>query len=294
MSWTDPEIAGYVDGPGGRTWFRQNGLAQSRPAIVGITGGPGMSHHYLMPLTALCDRHPVVLYDQLDTGNSDRPGDPANWTIGYFVEEIERVRLALGHGALILAGHSWGGLLAYEYALRHPGSTAGLILVSPCLDAARWSEDARALIAGLPDYAQRLIRECEASDDFANPGYQHANELFMARHLRRKGGRPPHHVRSGELFNQSLYTHIWGPSEFTARGTIRDYDGSPRLAEVSAPVLYVCGEHDEARPATLREFAGRMQDAAVVELPEVAHLSFIEDEPAFLGAVRNFLERRFP
>jgi pimeloyl-ACP methyl ester carboxylesterase len=63
---------------------------------------------------------------------------------------------------------------------------------------------------------------------------------------------------------------------------------------VSAPVLFVCGEHDEARPGTLRDFAAMMKDATVVEISEVAHLSFVEDEPAFLGVVRDFLERRFP
>ncbi|WP_343116685.1 proline iminopeptidase-family hydrolase [Ostreiculturibacter nitratireducens] len=292
--WIDPEIAGYVDGPGGRTWYRQNGLQPTRAAVMGITGGPGMSHHYLMALAALDDLQPVVLYDQLDTGNSDRPGDRSNWTIDYYVDEIERVRAALGFERLIPAGHSWGGLLAYEYALKHPDRTAGLILVSPCLSAERWSRDAQELIAGLPDYLQRLIRECEADNDFDNPGYQHANEVFMKRHVRRKGDRPPHHARSGELFNEALYNFIWGPSEFTARGVIRDYDGLDRIGEVSAPVLFVCGEHDEARPDTLRAFASMMKDATVVEIPEVAHLSFVEDEPAFLGVVRDFLERRFP
>ena len=57
-------------------------------------------------------------------------------------------------------------------------------------------------------------------------------------------------------------------------------------------MLYVCGEHDEARPNTMREFAGWMRDAEVAVIPEVAHMSFIEDEAAFISAVRSFLERR--
>lgn len=291
--WIDPEKAGFVVGPAGRTWFRLNGAAHDRPALMGITGGPGMSHHYLLPLTTFADRHPVVLYDQLDTGNSDRPAASENWTIDAYVTEIERVREALGLEAMIPAGHSWGGLLAYEYALRFPGRVAGLILMSPCLSVTRWMKDVRSLVSELPDYVQSLIWSGEKQGDFVDPGYQHANDVFMSRHVRRKGERPPHFVRSNRMFNEALYTHVAGPSEFTIIGTVRDYEGVDRIAEIDVPVLFVCGEHDSARPDSMREFAAMMADAEVSVIPEVAHLAFIEDEPAFLAAVGGFLERRF-
>jgi proline iminopeptidase len=290
--WIDPEIAGYVATPKGQVWYRLNGAGLARPCLLGITGGPGLSHHYLLSLTSLSDQHPVLLYDQLDTGNSSRPGDKANWTIDYYVDEIESIRRELGIDALVPVGHSWGGLLAYEYALKYPSSVAALVLVSPCLSAARWTADANALVAGLPQYAQKLIRDGEATGDFEDPGYLHANEVFKARHLRRKGERPPHYLRSGELFNETLYNHINGPSEFTMLGTLRDYEGLGRIGEIEAPVLFVCGEHDEARPSTMHEFAGMMRDAIVAVIPEVAHMSMLEDEVAFTGVIRNFLERR--
>ncbi|HEX9260836.1 MAG TPA: hypothetical protein VF855_14955 [Acidimicrobiales bacterium] len=87
--WIDPEVAGYVEVQGGRIWYRANGLEHAdRSAVVCITGGPGMSHHYMYPFLALADERPVVLYDQLDTGNADRPGGPTNWRIERFVDEI--------------------------------------------------------------------------------------------------------------------------------------------------------------------------------------------------------------
>lgn len=292
MNWIDPETAGYIEGPEGRVWYRMNGSGSARPAVLGIAGGPGMSHHYLLPLTSLADRHPVLLCDQLDTGNSDRPGNTENWTVAYYVDEIERVRQALGIAKLIPTGHSWGGLLAYEYALKYGESIAALVLVSPFLSASRWRADADTLVSGLPAYAQKLIRDAEARGDFDDPGYQHANDLYKSRHMRAKGDRPPHYNRSGELFNESLYLHVNGPSEFTVQGTIGDYEGLHRLGEIKVPVLFVCGENDEARPDTLQEFAAAMKDAEVAVIPEVAHMSFIEDEAAFLAQVRNFLERR--
>lgn len=293
LVWIDPEIAGYVHGPGGRTWFRQNGQQQAGPAIVGISGGPGMSHHYLMPLTAFSYRHPVVLYDQLDTGNSDRPGDKSHWTVENFVDEIERVRASRNLEALILAGHSWGGVLAVEYALKFPSRTAGLILISPLLDTKRWIADVQELISELPEYVQKLIAEGEAKENFTDPGYLHANDIFKSIYGRRKTPKPPHHLRSNELFNEALYSHMWGPSEFTVRGVMQSYGCLDRLGQIAQPVQFVCGEYDEARPDTLREFAAIMPDAIVSVIPDVAHSAFTEDEAAFLSAVQNFLNARF-
>lgn len=292
MDWKDPEIAGYAAVSGGRIWYRMNGSARDGAPVVGITGGPGMSHHYMLPLTALADARPVVLYDQLDTGNADRPGDPANWTVARYVAEIEALRAALGRERLILAGHSWGGLLAYEYALAHPDRIAGLLLLSPCLSAARWVEDCRLLIAGLPRYLQAIIADCEARGAYADEGYLHAEKEFTARHVRRIDPRPPELARSAAEFAGNLYNHIWGPSEFTPTGVIRDYDGLPRIGALKAPVLFLCGEHDEARPETMRDFAAMVPGSEVAVIPGASHLTFNERTEAFLSAVRDFLGRR--
>ena len=207
---------------------------------------------------------------------------------------MERVRKALGLAKLIPAGHSWGGLLAYEYTLKYPENVAALILVSPCLSAARWKEDTDLLITGLPDYVQSLIRDGEMKGAFTDPGYQHANDVFKSKHLFCKGDQPPHLAKSFKVFNEAIYNFMWGPSEFTARGTFKDYDGTGRLGEVSVPTLFVCGEHDEARPETMRRFADQMGDASVVVIDDTAHMSFVEDEAAFVAEVGAFLERHFP
>ena len=107
----DPEIAGYVAVEGGRVWYRINGIehfAEGKMPLLVIHGGPGFSHHYLLTLTDLADERPVILYDQLDSGTSDRPGDPANWTVERFVDEVDHVRSALGLDRLVVLGSSWG------------------------------------------------------------------------------------------------------------------------------------------------------------------------------------------
>ena len=76
-----------------------------------LNGGPGLPCNYLRdPLLRMVDAgYRVVTYDQLGTGESDKPKDTSLWTIGRYVEEVETVRQALGLGKIHLLGHSWGG-----------------------------------------------------------------------------------------------------------------------------------------------------------------------------------------
>jgi proline iminopeptidase len=86
-----------------------------------LNGGPGIRCDYLRdPLLPLAEAgYRVVTYDQLGTGESDKPKDKALWTIGRYVEEVETVRHVLGLGRIHLLGHSWGGWLSIEYALKY-------------------------------------------------------------------------------------------------------------------------------------------------------------------------------
>ena len=87
-----------------------------------LNGGPGLPCDYLREAhSCLVDQgYRVVAFDQLGTGASDRPTDPALWTIGRYVEETETVRKALGLGKVHMLGHSWGGWLGIDYALTYP------------------------------------------------------------------------------------------------------------------------------------------------------------------------------
>src|SRR5688572_31274989 len=81
---TGPERTGYADAPGGRIWWRMDGirhLRSQRVPLIAIHGGPAGSHDYLLPLTRLSEERTIVLYDQLDCGDSDKPSDARNWTV---------------------------------------------------------------------------------------------------------------------------------------------------------------------------------------------------------------------
>lgn len=290
MAWDDPEIAGYVAVPGGQIWYRVNGLVhRDRTPLVAINGGPGMSHHYMVPLLALAEERPVVLYDQLDTGNADQPNDPANWTIDRFVAEVKALREALALTSVVLLGHSWGAIVALEYALGKPAGLDALVLASPAISIARWIQDTAALVARLPEDLQRIIADCEARGEFESPEFGRAIREFGLRHICRKDPRPEYVLKSFSVFGSPLYNAMWGPSEFSARGTLKSYERADRLGDIAVPTLITCGEHDEATPAACREFAAAVPVASVAVIAEASHFTFAEQPEAYVAALRDFL-----
>src|SRR5688500_13940495 len=102
---------GYVAVEGGRVWYGVVGAGAGAP-LLALHGGPGYPHDYLEPLERLAGERPVIFYDQLGCGRSDRPDEPALWRVERFVDELGRVRAELSLEQVHLLGHSWGSMLA--------------------------------------------------------------------------------------------------------------------------------------------------------------------------------------
>jgi len=293
-----PDRELLVPVPGGRVYVRINGdLQNGKPPIVMLHGGPGSSHWYFLNGTALADQRAVILYDQLDSGRSEWPDNPANWTIDRFVAELEAVRIALAVPRWHVLGASWGGTVALEYGARRPAALAGLILQSPLISTHVWLQDARALKDGMPAATRALLDGCDAPGFAAQADCDAATNAFNARHVRMHA--PPLAIAAYKAalprsFSEGIYNHMWGRAEFTATGTLRDYDGRPLLASLDAGrSLFIAGEHDEARPATIKAFAGMVPGRArFAEIADAAH-SVMNDNPlAYLAALRPWLAAR--
>jgi proline iminopeptidase len=288
----DPEEAGRCPAPGGAVWYRIDGKAKAargRTALLCIHGGPGLSHHYLLSLVALADERPVVFYDQLDGGSADRPGDPANWTVERFVDEIDAVRRHLNLAQVHVLGSSWGGTIAAEYAIRRPPGLRSLILASPLLNTPRWVADCTAHRRALPADLQAVLDEHEAAGTVESEAYQDAVMVFYKRHLCRMDPWPWEVERSFALFNYDLYHAMWGPAEFTATGTLKDYDATARLGRIAAPTLVTAGEHDECTPAAAHELAALIPGAQVAIADGCSHMAHLEKPAEYLAVVRGFL-----
>ena len=291
----DPQLAGYIPVEGGRIWYRMNGSEHvGNTALLVIHGGPGFSHHYLEPLTDLARDRPVIFYDQLDSGNSERPGDPANWTVARFVSEVDSVREALGLHELFILGSSWGGTIAAEYAMRRPKGLVGVVLASPLISTPRWIADNAGYRNRLPPDVREVLNRHEEAGTVDSPEYLDAVMVFYRRHVCRLDPWPDYVNRSFELANLDLYVTMWGNTEFNATGTLKDYDASSRLERIAAPTLYTCGEYDEATPAACRHFSSLTPGSELRVIPDASHTAFAEQRDLYLETLRQFFRRVAP
>lgn len=274
---------------GGRIWYKITGTGPGTPVIL-LHGGPGYSSFYMKPFEELGDDRPVVRYDQLGGGRSDRITDTTLFTIDHFVRELDSLRAHLGIEKAHLFGHSWGTILAVEYYRAHPDRVASLTLGSAALDIPAWERNARRLVTTLSDSSQRAIRVREAEGRFDAPDYQAALGEFYGLYVWR---RPVQADLDSTFatFNEAIYQYMQGPSEFTITGTLKRYDATPELASIRVPTLYTVGEFDEADPPTIRRFADLTPGAEIVVLAGAAHLTPWDAREANVAAVRAFLRR---
>lgn len=292
----EPDRELMVPVEGGRIYVRVNGdLRGPKPPLVYMHGGPGSGHAGLLPLTALADERAVILYDQLDSGRSDAPEDPANWHVSRFVDELDHIRDALGITRWHVGGGSWGGTLALEYGARRRPELASLVIQSPLISTRRWIADANLLRSRLPEEWRATLDACDGPAPPPASQCDAATSAFYERYVARSvrmSGVTAYRAAQPRQAGQKIYEGMWGKAEFVSTGTLKDYDGEPLLAKLDGPrTLFVCGEYDEARPATVAEFAHRVPGATFREIRGSAH-SILTDAPdAYLGLLRSWFAR---
>ncbi|MFO7986791.1 MAG: proline iminopeptidase-family hydrolase [Desulfatiglandaceae bacterium] len=280
---------GYIPVAGGKIWYKAVGKNQQGVPLLVLHGGPGASHDYLESIEGLAHDRPVVFYDQLGCGNSDKPEDTSLWTIERYVDELHQLRLALGLKKVHLLGQSWGTSLAVDYVLRHPQGIASLVLSGALLSTSRWIEDQNAYIAELPADLRETIRNCEHAGAFDSVPYQDALTAYYKIHVCRLDPWPECLNRSFEKLNFSIYEYMWGPSEFTVTGALKHYERVHRLKEISVPVLFTCGVYDEASPSTTRYYQKSLPGSDVHIFEDASHEHHLEKPQEYLQVVRDFL-----
>lgn len=281
---------GYVNVEGGRIWYEVSGSGNASPLLV-LHGGPGSSHLTMSPLRALQDERPVILYDQLGCGKSDRPADDSLWVIDRFVRELDELRKALGIEHVHILGHSWGTMLLTDYLLTKPHGVESAIFSGPCLSAARWVEDANRYRRNLPEDVQEVLRECEAAGDTDSDAYRDAAQVYMKKHVCRIELPQELREKQKQFVGKDVYNTMWGPSEFHATGNLKDYDRTDVLHEIRIPCLFTCGRHDEASPESTRYYQSLVLGSELHVYSDSAHLPQLEQTDEYIRVVRDFLHR---
>jgi proline iminopeptidase/L-proline amide hydrolase len=280
---------------GGTLYVRVNGdLAGPRAPLLLAHGGPGGCHASLVPALALAEDRAIILYDQLDSGRSDRPADPANWTVPRFVDEVAAIRAALGLDRLHVFGHSWGATIALEYAARRPAGLESLILMGPLIATAAWMADAAMLRARLPAAVQSVLTACEGPNPPGEAACAAATDAFYARYWRLRPVAPAvaaYEASIPKCRATGLYEAMWGDSEFRATGTLRDYDGTALLGQVTVPTLVMIGDSDEVTVPTARRFASLAPQGELIVVPDAAHRIQSDRTDLFLAHLHDWLQR---
>ena len=247
---------------------------------------------WLSGLGALGTDRPVIFYDQLGSGRSKAPPDTTLWRLERFVDELEAVRSALHLSETHLYGFSWGGTIVLEYLLtRHPRGVRSVIFASPLISTPRWIADARRLVSTLPDSIREILDRHEAEGTTDAGEYKAAIRVYTQRFgLRHAVPDDVMHTCDGAgTANGELYRYMWGPSEFDATGTLKGYDRSARLGELSLPALFIVGRYDEATPETVSDFQRQVPGSRLVIVEDAAHAALLDAPGPYVAEVRRFL-----
>ncbi len=263
-----------------------------------LNGGPGATHEYFECMESFLPAEGIefIYYDQLGCGNSDNPHDTAMWSLPRYVEEVEQVRTALHltKDNFYLLGHSWGGILAMQYALKYQDNLKGLIIsnmMSSCPDYGKYGEE--VLAKQFDPKILDSIRTIETKKDFDNPKYM---ELLMpnfyAKHiLRMPVDKWPEPVnRSFAKMNRSLYVTMQGPSEFGIAGKLTTWDVKAELPKIKTPTLTIGGTYDTMDPEHMKWMSTQVQNGRFLLCANGSHMSMYDDQQTYITGLIKFMK----
>ncbi|MBO6555821.1 MAG: proline iminopeptidase-family hydrolase [Pseudomonadales bacterium] len=279
----------YVEHLYGRTWYRKRGSARSNKLpIICLHGGPGGHSTFMEGLFELADERQVFLYDQVGGGKSSATGK-RQWTVPTFVRELEILRETWGIDRFHLFGASWGTTLALEYYLKHANRVESLLFQSPMFSAKDWQDDANRLIKKLPATERKVIHYCHEIGATDSKVYRDAMKRYYAKHVCRNPKRAKLAATVKNAHGNEVYEYMWGVSEFSSTGTLKDYDRTKSLKTIKVPTLLVCGQYDEATPKTARRYSAQIPDSRFVEIKGASHAILSEKPAQLIKVVRSFL-----
>lgn len=276
------EIYFDIDGPELRI---ADGRLEKKPTLIALHGGPGFDHGYLRPgLGPLRDHAQVVYVDLRSQGRSGRP-PLATFTLEQAADDVAALCKLLDIEHPIVFGHSAGGFVALNMAIRHPALVGGLILCDSAATLAPIEDGgppaptlASRAGSDVLDAAKRLSGGDISAESVKN---------FLDKVLPFYGGPshmdvPPKIARLSSL-NIEVMAYF-----FNTLGPL--YDVRAALPSIKAPALVMVGKYDwVSPPRASRAIARGIPDAKLIEFANAGHFGFSEDPELFLNAVTTFI-----
>jgi proline iminopeptidase len=264
-----------------------------------LHGGPGATSEYFEAFDSYLPAAGVeyYYYDQLGSGRSDQPDDASLWELDRFVDELEQVRQSLGldRDTFVLLGHSWGGILAIEYALAHQDHLRGLVISNMMASAPAYSAyAAQVLMPAMDPAVLAEIQALEAAGDTGNPRYE---ELLIPHYyehhtLRMPAAEWPDPVqRAFAHINPQIYVPMQGPSEMgmSADAKLATWDRVGDLARIEVPTLVIGARHDTMDPAHMEMMAGLLPKGQYLYCARGSHMAMYDDQDTYVAGLIDFL-----
>ena len=289
-----------IETPSGKfnVWTKRVGNNPTKKVLL-LHGGPGANHEYFQAIDSYFPKESIeyYYYDQLGSSFSDKPKDESLWTIERFVDEVEQVRLALGldENNFIILGHSWGGILGLEYALKHQNRMKALIIsnmVPSIPDYIKYAND--VLAPKLDPSVLKKIREYENAGDYTNNEYLGLiEEHYYPKHVLRMPLEewPNPVIRSLADLNYDIYLKMQGPSEFGVVGDalLKDWDRKNDLKNLKIPVLTIGGQYDTMDPKQMEWMSTEVQNGTYLHCPNGSHWSMYDDQETYFNGVTGYI-----
>ena len=280
-----------------RVWTKRVGRNPTIKVLL-LHGGPGATHEYFEAFDSYFPAAGVeyFYYDQLGSAYSDQPDAPELWQTARFVEEVEQVRQALGlrKDNFYLLGHSWGGILALEYALKYQQNLKGLVISNMMASIPAYNEYARrVLMPAMDQAALKEIQQLEADKKYDDPRYM---ALLTPHHyekhiLRMPADQWPDPVnRAFGHINKKIYIPMQGPSELGASGTLEKWDRTADLGKITVPTLVIGARYDTMDPAHMEMMSKKVRNGRYLFLPNGSHMAMYDDQKAYFDGLIRFVK----
>ncbi|MDX2058482.1 MAG: proline iminopeptidase-family hydrolase [Gemmatimonadales bacterium] len=280
-----------------KVWTKRVGN-NPRIKVLLLHGGPGFTHEYFEAADSYFPGAEVeyYYYDQLGSYYSDQPADTSLVNLDRFIEEVEQVRQALGLGKdnFYLLGHSWGGMLAIEYALKYQEHIKGLIISNMMASIPAYVEYAEnVLMPAMDPKVLAEVKALEAKKDYQNPRYM---ELLLPNHyqlhvLRMPPDQWPDPMnRAMKHMNPNVYIPMQGPSELGASGKLEKWDRTADLGKIAVPTLVIGAIHDTMDPKHMKWMSEQLPKGRYLECPNGSHMSMYDDQQTYFAGVIQFLK----
>ncbi len=256
-----------------------------------LHGGPGLDHtmfgHHLDGLSDVCR---LLFVDQRSQGRS-RPADPGTWTLTHMAADVEALAQSLELDRYAVLGHSFGAFVALQHAVDFPGQPVASIISAGVPRASFLADIERNL---------ELFEPVELRDQVTSSWAREAEAETQDDCRSIIADQLPFHFRDPrdpriDAMRAELGQTVYAPDVLraAARGDYGAIDVQHRLGGVTHPVLVLAGRHDRTCSVAAAEaIAEAVPGAELVVFEDSAHMTFVEEQDAYLNAVRDFLARR--